>query len=102
MMTMIMTAMVMTMMMTMIIIFLQVEFFNMYRVYMGEFKIAMKTLATYEAESREFKEVLTMLHQSPMCEKLSLASHLLASHLLTPIQRLPRYELLLKVSLGGA
>ena len=96
MMTMIMTAMVM-MMMTMIIIFLQVEFFNMYRVYMGEFKIAMKTLATYEAESREFKEVLTMLHQSPMCEKLSLASHLL-----TPIQRLPRYELLLKVSLGGA
>lgn len=60
---------------------------------MGEFKIAMKTLATCENESREFKEVLNVLQQGPLCERLSLASYLL-----TPVQRLPRYELLLKVS----
>jgi len=65
----------------------------MYRVYMGEFKIAMKTLSTYERESNEFKEVLEVLQQGPLCEHLSLASYLL-----TPVQRLPRYELLLKVS----
>lgn len=60
---------------------------------MGEFKIAMKTLMTYQKESTQFKEILTLLQQSPLCERLSLASYLL-----TPIQRLPRYELLLKVS----
>lgn len=65
----------------------------MYRVYMAEFKIAMKTLATYESESPQFKEILTLLQQGPLCERLSLASYLL-----TPVQRLPRYELLLKVS----
>ena len=65
----------------------------MYRVYMGEFKIAMKTLVSYEADSLQFKEILTLLQQSPLCERLTLASYLL-----TPIQRLPRYELLLKVS----
>ena len=64
----------------------------MYSVYMGEFKIAMKTLATYDNESTQFKEILRLLQQSPLCERLSLASYLL-----TPIQRLPRYELLLKV-----
>lgn len=60
---------------------------------MGEFKIAMRTLASYEAECPQFKEILTLLQQSPLCERLSLTSYLL-----TPIQRLPRYELLLKVS----
>ena len=64
----------------------------MYRVYMGEFKVAMRTLGTYESESAQFKEILGLLQQSPVCERLSLASYLL-----TPIQRLPRYELLLKV-----
>lgn len=72
---------------------MQLELFNMYRVYMGEFKIAMRTLASYEAENPQFKEILNLLQQSPLCERLSLASYLL-----TPIQRLPRYELLLKVS----
>ena len=66
----------------------------MYSVYMGEFKIAMKTLASYESESAQFREILSLLQQSPLCERLSLTSYLL-----TPIQRLPRYELLLKV--GG-
>ena len=65
----------------------------MYHVYMGEFKIAMKTLAMFESESPQFNEILGLLQQSHICERLSLASYLL-----TPVQRLPRYELLLKVS----
>lgn len=72
---------------------LQMEFFNMYSVYMGEFKIAMRTLESYQKDSVQFREILRLLQQSPLCERLSLASYLL-----TPIQRLPRYELLLKVS----
>ena len=68
----------------------------MYSVYMGEFKIAMRTLSTYESDSAQFKEILTLLQQSPLCERLSLASYLL-----TPIQRLPRYELLLKVGVAA-
>lgn len=64
----------------------------MYRVYMGEFKLAMRTLDTLEKDSAQFKEILSLLQQSPLCKRLNLASYLLS-----PIQRLPRYELLLKV-----
>ena len=68
----------------------------MYRVYMGEFKMAMRTLSNYQKESPQFKGILALIQQTPFCERLSLASYLL-----TPIQRLPRYELLLKVSMRG-
>lgn len=68
----------------------------MYRVYMGEFKLALKTLLGHEKESPQFREILSLLQQSPLCERLSLTSYLL-----TPIQRLPRYELLLKVRVQG-
>lgn len=64
----------------------------MYSAYMNEFKVAMKTLARYEQGSREFREALKACQHSSSCEGLSLAAYLL-----TPIQRLPRYELLLKV-----
>lgn len=59
---------------------------------MGEFKLALRTLLSHEKESPQFREILTLLQQGPLCERLSLTSYLL-----TPIQRLPRYELLLKV-----
>ncbi len=64
----------------------------MYSAYMNEFKVAMKTLARYEQGSREFRDVLKACQHSPSCEGLSLAAYLL-----TPVQRMPRYELLLKV-----
>ncbi len=64
----------------------------MYSAYMNEFKVAMATLARYEQDSVEFHNLLLLCQHSPSCEGLSLASYLL-----TPIQRLPRYELLLKV-----
>lgn len=64
----------------------------MYSAYMNEFKVAMTTMAHYEGSSEEFRKQLVLCQHSPSCEGLSLASYLL-----TPIQRLPRYELLLKV-----
>ena len=71
---------------------LQSEFLNIYSAYLNEFKVAVKTLAKYEQSSSQFRELLSMCQHSPFCEGLSLASYLL-----TPVQRLPRYELLLKV-----
>lgn len=72
---------------------MQSEFINMYSAYIGEFKVAMRTLARYEQSSEEFREVLQLLQNHPQCQGLSLASFLLS-----PVQRLPRYELLLKVT----
>lgn len=69
----------------------QCEFFEMYSAYMNEFKVAMKTLAKYEHSSQAFRQELRS--QQAECDGLSLSSFLL-----TPVQRLPRYELLLKVS----
>jgi hypothetical protein len=67
----------------------QCEFFEMYSAYMNEFKVAMKTLAKYEHSSQAFRQELRS--QQAECDGLSLSSFLL-----TPVQRLPRYELLLK------
>jgi len=66
---------------------------NMYSAYMNEFKVAMTTMARYEQTSNDFKELLRLCQQQRPCEGLGLASYLL-----TPVQRLPRYELLMKVS----
>ncbi|CAI8011627.1 FYVE, RhoGEF and PH domain-containing protein 3 [Geodia barretti] len=65
------------------------EFFEMYSAYMKEFKVAMKTLAKYEHSSQAFRQELRS--QQAECDGLSLSAFLL-----TPVQRLPRYELLLK------
>ena len=70
----------------------QSEFINMYSAYMNEFKVAMQTLAKYEQSSQQFVQDIRSCQQSAVCEGLSLAAYLL-----TPVQRLPRYELLLKV-----
>ena len=69
----------------------------MYSAYMNEFKVAMTTMARYEQSSEEFREQLVLCQHSSSCEGLSLASYLL-----TPVQRLPRYELLMKVRVGGS
>ena len=70
----------------------QSEFMNIYGAYLKEFKIAVKVLAKCEQNSPQFCEQLSMCQHSFFCEGLSLVSYLL-----TPVQRLPRYELLLKV-----
>ena len=74
----------------------QAEFLTMYGAYLKEFKVAVKMLAKCKQSSPEFCEQLSMCQHSFFCEGLSLASYLL-----TPVQRLPRYELLLKVYIAG-
>ena len=65
----------------------------MYSAYMNEFKVAMHTLAKYEQSSQTFRqEVRRCQQQLTECDGLPLSAFLL-----TPVQRLPRYELLLKV-----
>ena len=70
----------------------QSEFVDTYSAYLNEFKVAMQTLAKYEHESLDFRQLLLKCQHSVDCIGLSLSSYLL-----TPVQRLPRYELLLKV-----
>lgn len=70
----------------------QSEFFNMYGAYMNEFKVAMQTLAKYEHSSQAFRQEVRSCQQLSECDGLPLSAFLL-----TPVQRLPRYELLLKV-----
>lgn len=71
---------------------LQSDLLSIYCEYFNEFTAAMKTLAKYEG-LLAFCEALQACQ--PWCKGLSLAAFLL-----TPVQRLPRYELLLKVTSG--
>ena len=64
----------------------------MYSAYMNEFKVAMQTLAKYEQSSQTFRHAVRSCQQMAECDGLPLSAFLL-----TPVQRLPRYELLLKV-----
>ncbi|KAL5463429.1 hypothetical protein EMCRGX_G032324 [Ephydatia muelleri] len=64
------------------------DLLSIYCAYFNEFTAAMKTLVKYE-RSPVFCEALQACQ--PHCKGLSLAAFLL-----TPVQRLPRYELLLK------
>ena len=68
------------------------QFINMYSTYMNEFREAMQMLTRYENSSETFRQEIRTCQQSAKAEGLSLAAFLL-----TPVQRLPRYELLLKV-----
>lgn len=84
---------------------------SMYSAYMHEFKIAMQTLARYEQTSLLFLKTVKVglclppnsislfcQHLSKECSARAECDGLsLAAFLLTPVQRLPRYELLLKV-----
>ena len=69
----------------------QGEFIALYSAYMNEFKIAMQTLVKYEHTSPLFCQISKTCSKLETCDGLSLAAYLL-----TPVQRLPRYELLLK------
>ena len=74
----------------------QGEFIALYSAYMNEFKIAMQTLVKYEHTSPLFCQISKTCSKLETCDGLSLAAYLL-----TPVQRLPRYELLLKQLLNS-
>ena len=75
-----------------IIVLVQSEFLDIYGAYLKEFKVSVKILARCEQNSRKFCEQLSMCQHSFFCEGINLFNYLLL-----PIQRLPKYELLLKV-----
>ena len=61
---------------------------------MKEFKTAMQLLAHYQQNVEDFQQMLASVQADRSCGGLTLGAYLL-----TPVQRLTRYKLLMKV--GG-
>ncbi|XP_076303493.1 FYVE, RhoGEF and PH domain-containing protein 4 [Lasioglossum baleicum] len=66
-------------------------FLKMYTEYVKNFDYAMNLIQTLQIKVARFAAIINEIQKLDECAKLSL-SH----HMLSPIQRLPRYELLLK------
>lgn len=66
-------------------------FLKMYTEYVKNFDYAMNLINTLQNKVPRFASIINEIQKLDECAKLSLAHHMLS-----PIQRLPRYELLLK------
>nr|KAI8739629.1 FYVE; RhoGEF and PH domain-containing protein 5-like isoform X2 [Biomphalaria glabrata] len=66
-------------------------FLKMYTEYIRNFDRAMKLINQWMEKSVRFSEIIRDIQKKPECGSLSLQHHMLG-----PIQRVPRYELLLK------
>nr|XP_020741432.1 FYVE, RhoGEF and PH domain-containing protein 2 isoform X2 [Odocoileus virginianus texanus] len=66
-------------------------FLKMYSEYVKNFERAIELLATWTDKSAPFQEVITRIQSSEASASLTLQHHMLE-----PVQRIPRYELLLK------
>ncbi|XP_052600429.1 FYVE, RhoGEF and PH domain-containing protein 2 isoform X2 [Peromyscus californicus insignis] len=66
-------------------------FLKMYSEYVKNFERAAELLATWMDKSQPFQEVVTRIQRSEASGSLTLQHHMLE-----PVQRIPRYELLLK------
>ncbi|XP_066862216.1 FYVE, RhoGEF and PH domain-containing protein 2 isoform X4 [Kogia breviceps] len=66
-------------------------FLKMYSEYVKNFERAAELLATWTDKSPPFQEVITRIQSSEASGNLTLQHHMLE-----PVQRIPRYELLLK------
>nr|KAF6341224.1 FYVE, RhoGEF and PH domain containing 2 [Myotis myotis] len=66
-------------------------FLKMYSEYVKNFERAAELLATWTDKSPRFQEILTRIQSREASGSLSLQHHMLE-----PVQRVPRYELLLK------
>lgn len=66
-------------------------FLKMYTEYVKNFDYAMNLIQTLQTKVARFAAIINEIQKLDECAKLSLAHHMLS-----PIQRLPRYELLLK------
>lgn len=70
-------------------------FFKMYAVYTTNYDTAMRLIDEWSTKSPEFAGVVQEIQRRPQSCLLTLQHHMLE-----PIQRLPRYELLLKSALA--
>ncbi|KAF8572279.1 hypothetical protein P879_00252 [Paragonimus westermani] len=66
-------------------------FSALYKRYLSEFTVAMKTMRKLSRQSSRFRQTLKRLQQHPECDGFDFSAFLLA-----PVQRLPRYLLLVK------
>ncbi|XP_018110248.1 FYVE, RhoGEF and PH domain-containing protein 4 isoform X2 [Xenopus laevis] len=66
-------------------------FLKMYAEYVKNFDNAMETLRGWMEKSVQFKNVLEEIQREGKCDNLTLQHHMLG-----PVQRIPRYEMLLK------
>lgn len=66
-------------------------FFKLYTEFMNNFDHAMNVLTIWEERCPVFADILMEIQCLPECNRLSIKHHMLS-----PVQRLPRYELLLK------
>ncbi|XP_045860254.1 FYVE, RhoGEF and PH domain-containing protein 2 isoform X3 [Meles meles] len=66
-------------------------FLKMYSEYVKNFERAAELLASWTDKSAPFQEVITRIQSSEASDSLTLQHHMLE-----PVQRIPRYELLLK------
>lgn len=66
-------------------------FLKMYTHYVGNFDKATETLSTWMKKSAAMTAIIEEIQKSKECENLTLQHHMLE-----PVQRVPRYQLLLK------
>ena len=66
-------------------------YFKLYTLYIQNFSTALTTLDNKMKQSEEFATIITTCEQNPRCSALGLRSLLLE-----PVQRIPRYKLLLE------
>ncbi|XP_040294932.1 FYVE, RhoGEF and PH domain-containing protein 4 isoform X2 [Bufo bufo] len=66
-------------------------FLKMYGEYVKNFDNAMETVKTWTERSAQFKHVVEEIQREGKCGSLTLPHHMLG-----PVQRIPRYEMLLK------
>lgn len=66
-------------------------FLKLYTEYVKNFDSAMSLINATQAKNTRFAAIMQEIHQMPECGNLTLTHHMLS-----PIQRIPRYELLLK------
>ncbi|XP_059091707.1 uncharacterized protein LOC131887187 isoform X2 [Tigriopus californicus] len=66
-------------------------FFKMYTEYVKNFDNAISTINNLYQKNSKFASIMDKIHAMPECRSLSLQHHML-----TPVQRIPRYEMLLK------
>ncbi|XP_072538303.1 faciogenital dysplasia isoform X2 [Salminus brasiliensis] len=66
-------------------------FMKMYGEYVKNFDRAMELVSTWTQRSTQFKSVVQNIQKQDVCGNLTLQHHMLE-----PVQRIPRYELLLK------
>lgn len=71
-------------------------FLKMYTEYVKNFDYAMNLIHSLQTKVARFAAIINEIQKLDECAKLSLPHHMLS-----PIQRLPRYELLLKDYLGN-